>query len=161
MFRKWFPFLFVMSFLAGCSILGPAKIEVENVRILEAKVSGISAGDLNFSCICDIPKAQTSTSVFMIIRNKGGETDRLMKVETERAVKIQLWRGSGTGDLSTAEPVETVEIPALGTAEFGDEIYAMVLTGVKEDIKPGDLVKLTLYFEKSGPLEIFAEAQKR
>jgi len=160
-FRKWFSVLFVISLLAGCAVLGPARIEVENAKVLEAKVSGISAGDLNFSCICDVPTAQTSTPVFMTIHNKGGETDRLMKVETEQAVKIELRRGSETGDLSAAEPVETVEIPALSTIEFRDGKYAMILTGVKEDIKPGDPVKLTLYFEKSGAIEIIAETQER
>ena len=153
--------VFLTIWIAGCSAFGPAKIDIVDVDILEAKVSGLSTEDLNFSCICDVSTVQTTTPVFMTIRNKGGEADRLLKVETSQAVRVEFRRGGGTGDLLGAEPVQDVEILAHGKVEFRDGKYIMILTGVKEDIRPGDNVKLTLYFEKSGAIEVVAVASKR
>jgi len=154
-----------MAFLAylitGCTVLGQSKIEIKDTNILEAKVSGISAGDLNFECICDVSDIQTTTPVFMTIQNKGGEADRLVKVETDQAVKVEFRRGGGKDDLLSAEPVDDVVVPALGTVEFRDGKFAMILTGVIDDIKPGDVVQLTLVFEKYGPIEIDVVASPR
>ncbi len=147
--------------LAGCSVYGPAKIEIVDLAVLEAKVSGLSTEDLNFSCICDVSTIQTTTPVFMTIYNKGGETDWLVKVETEQAARVEFRRGGGEGDLLGAEPVSTVEVRGLGKAEFRNGQYSMILTGVKDDIRPGDPVKLILYFEKSGAIEVVATARKR
>ncbi|MBE0699590.1 MAG: copper chaperone PCu(A)C, partial [Anaerolineaceae bacterium] len=115
---KWFMLIMLVFCLTGCTILGPAKIEISDASVLEAKVTGISSGDLNFRCICDSSTIQTTTPVFLSLRNSGGEADQLIKVETDRAVRVEFRRGNGPDDLTSAEPLQVVDIPALSKVDF-------------------------------------------
>ncbi|MBE0695816.1 MAG: copper chaperone PCu(A)C, partial [Anaerolineaceae bacterium] len=87
--------------------------------------------------------------------------DQLIKVETDRAVRVEFRRGNGPDDLTSAEPLQVVDIPALSKVDFKNGQYYMILTGVKEDINPGETVALTLFFAKSGTLNIDVVAKKR
>ena len=153
--------LFLLLLLAGCGLGGPPKIEVGGARVREAKISPLTAGDLNFACICDTATGDTTTPAFRSIRNRGGEADTLLKVETVGAVKVTFRKSADGQDLSSAAPVDTVEIPPRGRVEFGQGQYVMLLTGLRDDLVAGQTLRLTLYFEKSGPLAVDAAITPR
>ncbi len=151
-----FIFLVISLLLTACGLSGPAKIEIIGAKVLEAKVSPVTAGDLNFACICDTRSGDTTSPVFLTIRNRGGEADRLLKVETEGTVQVVLRETSDAQDLISSFPIETVEIPPCARVEFGQRQYAMLLTGLRDDLVTGQTLRLTLYFEKSGPVIVDA-----
>jgi len=153
---------FILPLLTACGPGGPAKIEVDDAVVLEAKVSPVSAGDLNFSCICDTRSGDTTSPVFMTIRNRGGEPDRLLSVETEGAVRVSLSkRASDDADITISAPVDTIEIAPRDNVAFDHGEYYMLLTGLKNDLVAGQELRLTLNFEKTGPLTVDAVINPR
>jgi copper(I)-binding protein len=148
--------LILLALLATCGPGGP-RLEFDGARVLEAKVPLLSAG----SCACETGPVVTTSPVFMSIHNRGGQADRLLKVETKGAVKVSLSKASDPQDLSSSQAVETIEIPPGGSAVFGDGPYAMLLTGLRGDLVPGQTLALTLHFEKSGTLSVEAAITTR
>jgi copper(I)-binding protein len=55
--------------------------------------------------------------------------------------------------------VEQIIIPARGEIYFAPGSFAMLVMGIKEDLKPGGKLKLTLIFEKSGKLDSLIDIQ--
>jgi copper(I)-binding protein len=160
---SFFLVVLLLPLLAACGMGGPARIEVGDASVLEARISPLVAGDTRFACICDTDTAtgDTMTPVFLSIRNRGGEADRLLKVETEGAVLVSLRKVSDPQDIFGAAPVDTVEIPPHARVVFGDGPYAMLLTGLRGDLVPGQTLALTLHFEQSGPLAVEAAITPR
>ncbi len=154
--RSFFMLWVVLLLLTACGLGGPAKIEIVDARVLEAKVSPVTAGDLNFACICDTRSGETTSPVFLTIRNRGGEADTLLKVETEGAAQVAFGKIDSAQNLSSTTPVDSVEIPPHAREEFGQRQYTMLLTGLRDDLVVGQTLRLTLYFEKSGPVSVDA-----
>ncbi len=50
----------------------------------------------------------------------------------------------------TMSPVEAIDVPANGQVELKPGGYHIMLIGLKQDMKVGDKIKLTLTFEKAG-----------
>lgn len=152
---KRLPLFLLLFILSACSGLSQPKIEISNIKILEAKVSGITAADLNFRCICDVSEIQTTTPVFLTIQNKGAQPDRLLSAAADKAFKVELRDSGNAGSLITGSKlIDSMDIPPFSEVKFGDGKYLMILTGISEDIRPGDKVKVTLVFDKSGEIEV-------
>jgi copper(I)-binding protein len=151
------PWLVFTLILIGCSSFGRPKIEIHDIAVRAARFSPPTAADLNFRCICDTQTGETTSQVYVTVYNRGSAPDRLIKVETEAAVAVELrqpavdesWEG-------LANAVEAVEIPAWGTAVFEPGNYQMTLIGLKEDLSPGQEITLRLIFEHSGEMEVEA-----
>lgn len=158
---KAWTLLMVALFISSC--VGGAKpgIQIQEPWITEAKISSISAEDLNKSCICDVQSGATQTNAHMTIHNNTGAVDRLLKAESDAVVRIEFRRNvPGGGDLSLA-PVDTIEIPASGQVDFAPGGYAMILMGIKKDLIPGDKMTISLFFEKAGQMDVTVEIRAR
>ena len=83
--------------------------------------------------------------------------DTLLKVETDGAVRVAISkRHRSGGTITAAQPVETVEIAPRARIAFDQAEDDMLLTGLKDDLKIGQTLRLTFYFEKSKPLTVDA-----
>lgn len=91
-------------------------------------------------------ESATSARVFMTIKNAGGRSDRLVSASTSRADRVQL-NDAGKG-------------PAAFAVRTGEELalYAdgpnLVLIGLRKPLHAYDDFKMTLVFEKAGPIAI-------
>jgi hypothetical protein len=56
-------------------------------------------------------------------------------------------------------PVDSVDIPAGGELAFKPGSYHVMLMGLKQELKTGDKVTLTLNFEKAGPVTVECEVR--
>lgn len=148
--------LILTLILSACNLMPGPQLTVEQAWTKQAKISEITAGDLNQSCICE---RVTATNAYLRITNRGFAPDRLMRVETDAAVKVELHQTGVAEALSSPIILDGVEIPAVGKADFAQGSYAMVLKDLKSDLKPGDKVKLTLFFEKTGKVEVQTEVR--
>jgi copper(I)-binding protein len=84
--------------------------------------------------------------VFMTIKNGSGRPDRLVSASTPRAGKVELKdAGKGAAAFAIAAGAE------LGL--YGDG-PSLVLTGLKKALDAYDDFKMTLVFEKAGPVAI-------
>ena len=153
---------FIITLLfSSCAVWPYPKIEVENAWVREAKISAISAGDLNQSCVCDIQTGKLTTYAYMKIKNSGGSDDRLTKVESDVVTRIEMRRSGLIDDLTSLEPVDGIDLPAGGEIAFAPGEYALLLMGIQQDLKPGDKVSLALIFEKSGRVETAFEIREQ
>ena len=150
--------LILTLILSACNLppLLQPDVSVEQLWIKEAKVSEITAGDLNQSCICE---RMSTTNAYLQINNTGWAADRLTSVETDVAVRVDFHQTGVAESLTSPVILDSVEIPAHGQANFAQGSYAMVLKDLKKDLKPGDQVQLSLKFENSGTVMLTAEVR--
>jgi copper(I)-binding protein len=93
----------------------------------------------------------------MVIHNMGSGADRLVKVETDAAVLVDLREPASQESLEQmAKSIEVLEIPVGGQVEFLPGMYQMALLGLKGDLVEGEKIKLKLVFEQSGVIDVEA-----
>jgi periplasmic copper chaperone A len=92
---------------------------------------------------------------FMAIVNNGAEADRLIGVESDIAVKVEVHESKvDANGVGTMEHVEAIEIPALATVSLKHGGYHIMFMGLKDKLTEGETHKGVLIFEKAGRIEI-------
>jgi copper(I)-binding protein len=98
-----------------------------------------------------------SGAVFFEIENHQDVEDRLISVASDAADMVQLHTHKEEGGVMKMMHVtEGFAVPALGAhslARGGDHVMLM---GMKSELKNGDVVDLTLTFEKAGKVQVQA-----
>lgn len=100
--------------------------------------------------------AAKSGAAFMHIVNTGAEDDRLVDAASDLSARVELHthKASGDGVMQMLHVPEGFVIPAGGThalARGGDHVMFMGLTRA---VAQGDMVSVTLTFEKAGEITI-------
>lgn len=107
------------------------------------------------------PPGATVTAAYLMLRNRGGHADRLVKVSTKSVRAVEIHKVVEKGGTSHMQPVQGgVSISAGGTVRFEPGGYHIMLIGLEKPVKPGDRLELLLTFEKHPPLRIVAVAKK-
>lgn len=108
------------------------------------------------------PYARTSTmmsksgAAFMMLMNHGSEDDRLVAASSDVAQRVELHTHieDANGVMKMVEVEEGFPVPAGGMhalARGGDHVMFM---GLNRSLAQGDIVTLTLTFEKAGDMTI-------
>ncbi|MEX0303014.1 MAG: copper chaperone PCu(A)C [Leisingera sp.] len=119
------------------------------------------AGDAHKIMVHD-PYARVSSptakagAAFMEIMNHTGEDDRLIDVRSDAAARVQLHthQEDANGVMKMMHVEEGFAVPAGATHMLkrgGDHVMFM---GLSQALHHGDVVKVTLVFEKAGEVEI-------
>ena len=58
------------------------------------------------------------------------------------------------------QPIARLEIPAGGSVELKPGSYHIMLIGLKQDLKVGDSIEITLKFEKAGEIKVTAAVRE-
>jgi periplasmic copper chaperone A len=148
--------LILTLFFSACNTKSAPRVVVQETWVKQAKVSEITAGDLNQTCICE---RVTATNAYLRIINRGGAADRLVRVETDAALQVELHKAGVAEAFSSPVVLDGMDIPKDGNVDFAPGSYAMVLKNLRGDLKPGDEVKLSLFFEKTGKVEVAAKVR--
>jgi copper(I)-binding protein len=99
----------------------------------------------------------SATALFMTIQNNTSTPDVLLKVESDVAAMVQIHLSEvDANGVASMNEVEGVEIAANGIAELKPGGYHVMLMGLKQDIKEGDMIKFTLVFQNAGEMAIEA-----
>jgi len=101
----------------------------------------------------------TNSAAYMLIRNRSDQADTLLKVECEAAEAAELHLSQTEGDVASMTMLDKIEIPARGVVELEPAGLHIMLVGIKHDLNAGNKVRLTLYFEQSGPIAVEAEVR--
>ena len=105
--------------------------------------------------------AQRSTGAFMEITGK--RDARLVGVASPVANSVELHNMSMKDGVMRMTPVEGIDIPAGNTVKLAPGGYHVMFMGLKQQMKPGDRVPLTLTFEladkKRESLELSVEVR--
>ena len=105
------------------------------------------------------PKMATSGAAYMIIENKGKEDDALIGVDGNVSDAVEIHEMViDENDVMHMKPVEgqRLVIPAKGKVELKPGGYHIMLIGLKHQLQEGEIIDLTLKFEKSGEMKVQA-----
>jgi len=159
--------LLVASVAAGCSSGGGASIKVTEPW---ARASSMMAA---------------AGAAYMKIENTGSEADALIGASSPAAATVEVHEtvamegevpaasdGMGMespmpsasddmgGGMMGMQPIARLEIPAGGTVELMPGSYHIMLIDLKQELKPGDKIEITLTFEKAGEVKVTAEVRE-
>jgi copper(I)-binding protein len=99
-------------------------------------------------------------AVYMTLMNEGGSDDALVGAETDVAEVVELHESKMEGDVMKMSPVPDIQVPAGGSAKLEPGGLHVMLIDLKQELTPGEMIPLTLQFEKSGPITIEAEVRE-
>ncbi len=103
-----------------------------------------------------VPQNAKSTAAYMKIENKGTEADRL--VDASNGVsKITEIHETIEGKMRR---IKAIDIPAGKSVELKPGGLHVMLIDLKEPLKEGQTVEITLKFEKSGEIKVQAPVKK-
>ncbi len=109
------------------------------------------------------PKVATAGAFYMLIKNNGGEDDKLVAGESSACGVVELHESYMTEEGAMGmRPVEGggIEVPAGGEAELKIGGLHIMCINKLEDFEVGAVLPLTLEFEKSGEMTIDVEIRE-
>jgi copper(I)-binding protein len=125
--------------LAACTYY-PTVQEVGGVRLQPEEGRVVRQSDAN-------------AAVFHVqLKSTGKYGDTLLRAEAPIARRAQLLEANGS-------PVGQIEIPGETVVKFGAEGPRIVLSDLTRTLTPGEVVIVTLYFQKSGALGVISVVQ--
>lgn len=106
------------------------------------------------------PGAKTGAGYFVMV-NSGSEPDRLVSASSPAAEKTEIHEMSIQNGVMNMRKVEGgVAIPAKGSAALAPGGFHLMLMGLKAPFKEGQMIPLTLTFEKAGSVEVELQVDK-
>lgn len=100
-----------------------------------------------------------NTAAFMVLENTGNEDDRLVSAQSDVASAVEIHLSEMKDGIMSMRPVDGVEIPAGEQVKLEPGGYHVMLIGIIQDLKTGEIVSLQLNFEKAGSVNIEAEVR--
>lgn len=100
------------------------------------------------------PPGGQVAGAFMSIENRGKDADRLVGVSSPVAGLAQVHEMAMAGGLMQMRAVQGIELKPGATVQLRPGGYHIMLEALKQPLKQGDQIPLTLTFEKAGPIEI-------
>jgi copper(I)-binding protein len=119
--------------LAGACTYFPSVRDVGGVRLQPERARAVRSGSAN------------EAVVYFRLRSTGKYGDVLTGVETPVARRAEL-RSSG------GSPVGEIEIPGESVVNFQEDGPRVVLADLTRPLTPGEVIIVTLFFQKSGAL---------
>ena len=96
---------------------------------------------------------QTASGVFLHLRS--ADAARLVAASSPLAAAVQLHKMTMNGQRMTMREVDAIDLPAGSTVNLAAGGHHLMLSGLKRQLKEGDVVPLTLVIErKKGGREI-------
>ena len=105
------------------------------------------------------PTPGTAGAAYMMITNDGSADDRLLSASSDIAMQVKLHETKDNNGVMEMSPADGITIPANGQAELKPGSYHMMLIGLKQELKAGEKITLTLNFEKAGAIAVTAEVR--
>lgn len=103
---------------------------------------------------------QKAGGSFMTLRG-GAQADRLLGGSTPLAERVELHTMSMDGNVMRMRQVEGIDVPAGQVVALAPGGLHVMFMGLKEELKPGAKVPLTLNFEKAGTVQVQVEVRER
>jgi copper(I)-binding protein len=96
---------------------------------------------------------------FLEIKAAAGKDDRLIAARSPVAGSVEIHSHSMDGGIVRMRRVDAVTIAGGKSVVLAPGSYHIMLMDLKQPLKEGDLVKLTLVFEKAGEIEVDATVE--
>ena len=98
--------------------------------------------------------------VYFTITNKGRMSDALVDVSSDAADTVGIHETRIDGNMVRMATVSRIEVPAGGSVELEPGGFHIMMMGLKRDLNPGEMIKVTLRFDKSVEITVTVEVRK-
>lgn len=117
---------------------------------------GCSSGSLTIQDAWVRPGvAAGNSAVYFVVDNPLGEADSLLQATTPAAGAVELHETMHhADDTMSMTPQAEVSIPARSKVIFEPGGKHIMLINLVQDLKPGDIIRITLTFANAGALEL-------
>jgi copper(I)-binding protein len=106
----------------------------------------------------ETPKGAQVAAGYLVIHNIGATPDKLIGGAADFAGKIEIHQMSmDHGIMRMRALTSGLEIPAHGEVKLAPKNYHIMFTNLKQPLKKGDSVKVTLTFEHAGSIPVVFE----
>ncbi len=114
------------------------------------------AGDLTIGHPYSYATAQSAAVAagFLDVTNAGDEADRLIGASTPAAGRVEIHTMTMENDVMKMRKIEGLDVPAQGTLDLAPKGNHLMLLDVKRAFRQGDMIPLTLEFEKAGKVDV-------
>ena len=153
--------IITMGFLLLYACSGPdgPQIEIQDPWVRAAGMEAAQDMDEGGESMAGHDQDRGNSAAYMVIKNTGNETDRLLSADTDTAQAAELHLSELVDDVMTMHQVTGIDVPARGEVYLEPGGFHVMLIGLKSELKAGDNVKLTLHFEKSGTVTVEARVR--
>ncbi len=108
----------------------------------------------------EMPPSAPNAAAYFTLHN-GGTDDRLSKVSSPVAEKVELHEHIHKDGLMKMQQMMAVDVPASAEVQFAPMGYHVMLFGLKKQLKDGERFPLTLHFDKAGDVQVEVAVQKK
>lgn len=132
------------------------------VLTLTAASAFAAAGDLvvDTPYVRLVPPNAPASGAFMTISNHGDNDRQLLKAESPVARVVELHTHVNEDGMMKMRPVPAIDIKAHGQTQLKPGSFHIMLIELKQPLKEGDKVALTLSFDDGSRLQVEAPVQK-
>ena len=104
----------------------------------------------------DAKAGSGNSAVYATLVNPRNEPDALISAATDVAEAVEIHESYQESGMMMMRPVKKIDIPAGRKVEMKPGGYHIMLLNLKRDLKPKEVVSLTLMFEKAGKIPVNA-----
>lgn len=144
--RRWVAIM-VFGIVAAFASAASAQAEKDGITIQDAWTRAT-------------PGNARTAAVYFTAINRGSESDHITSASSPASDRAEMHTTIHDGDIMRMRRVISVDVPAGGRAEFKPNSFHVMLTGLKEPLKAGDKVPLTLHFDRIGDMTITVTVRK-
>jgi periplasmic copper chaperone A len=163
---------FVLPLLAAGLVLGgcTTAVPVQNggrtsaiaIEVTDAWARATAMGDMAMGeaqPAGDSDAAMGNGAAYLVVRNAGTTPDRLIGAASDVAGAVELHTVEESNGVMAMRPVEAIDVPAGESVELRPGGFHVMLVGLNRELRPGDMVALTLEFERAGSVDVRAEVR--
>jgi hypothetical protein len=107
-----------------------------------------------------VPPGTANTGAFMVIKNADDKDHKVVKADSPAAKVVELHTHTNEGGVMKMRPVKDIDVKAKGEAVLKPGSLHVMMIGLKQDLKEGDSVPITLHFEDGSSKELKAPVRK-
>ncbi|MFZ4537561.1 copper chaperone PCu(A)C [Propionivibrio sp.] len=115
---------------------------------------------VNDAYVREVPPGTKTTLAFMTIKNVGTADRKLVKADSPVAKTVELHSHTNDNGVMKMRQVKEIDIKAKGQAELKSGSYHIMLIDLKQALKEGDIVPVTLTFDDGSTKKIDAPVKK-
>ena len=98
--------------------------------------------------------AGETTAAYMSIKNTAAEADTLLNASCDAAMMVQVMETMMEGDVMSMGDVPGIDLPAGSIVELRSGSYHIMLMDLKQELKEGSTISITLEFEQAGKITL-------
>lgn len=161
--------IFSLLFLAACSTENnesnesantSSNTETTTTSTTTSPNATANAVSLDNPYVRAMPPAHPNSAMFITLNNSSEKPIRLISAATTVAETVELHAHRHKDGMMQMYQVPHIEIPAQGSAELKPGGLHIMLLGLKQTLKAGDEIEMTLNFDDNSSMTVKAPVKK-